>query len=108
MDLLDPSVIKLILVGTLGAVVHAFSHLINYRKNNIPYTWRDFIVYTVFGGFAGIIFGLLAQWVFPQDEIARLFFTGMGAFMGFAGLNALSVWALRKLGVSENFYVSKD
>jgi hypothetical protein len=100
-------VLQLIAVGSLGAIVHAFSHLMNHRKNNLDYSWTDFAVYFIFGGFAGVMFGLVGQWIF-EGQIERLFFTGMGAFMGFAGLNALSIWALKRLGVNPEYYVNKD
>ena len=106
--LLTPEALQLITIGTLGAVVHAFSHLINYRKRKLDYTWKDFVIYTVFGGFAGVMFGLLGQWLF-SEQIAVLFFTGMGAFTGFAGLQALAIWTLKKLGVDpDQYYAGKD
>lgn len=94
---IPPELIFLI-IGLLGAVVHAFKQLTDKKESGKIPTWQDFIVYVTYGGFAAVMFGLASMWVF-DDQIAQWFFTGMGAFTGFAGLNALSVWALEKIGI---------
>lgn len=93
--------LQLLMVGTLGMIVHAFSQMTNKRNSGGIPDWKDFVVYATYGGFAGIMFNIAAQWIF-DDQIAIAFFTGMGAFTGFAGLNALSLWALERLGITQN------
>lgn len=95
-DKLPPEML-LILAAVLGAIVHAFSRL---ESSGSP-TWRYFIVYVTYGGFAGWMFGILAFWMF-NEFAAQLFFTGMGAFTGFAGLKALAEWGYKKLGISHD------
>lgn len=98
-----PPELLIILVGLLGSIVHAFNQMANKKKVGATVNWKDFCIYTVYGGFAAVMFGIAAQWVF-DDQLAQLFFTGMGAFMGFAGLNALSIWTLKKIGVDPENY----
>lgn len=100
LDRIPPDKFSLAIVLVLGAITHAFSQLTVHRNQKREYTWQDFIVYITYGGFAGVMFGLLSQYLFT-DPILHLFATGMGAFMGFAGLNYLSVWLLEKLQIKQ-------
>lgn len=101
---IPPELFEIMKFGSIiifGAIAHATAQLKIARDNKQEFTVADFFILSVLGAFSGIMFGLLATSVF-DDQTMVFLFTGMGSFMGVAGLNWLSVWALNKLGVKKD------
>jgi len=76
-----------------GAIVHATVQLKVSRDTGVVFTMVDFWILTVIAAFAGTVFGLLATVLF-ENQIFILVCAGVGAFLGMAGLNKLSVTML--------------
>ena len=85
---LTPEMIML-LIGAFGALVHATSRLKIARDNGEAFTFLDFFILSFLAGFSGLMFGLLAQ-VFFEDQNLINVATGLGAFLGIACVNILS------------------
>lgn len=73
-------------IAFFGAMVQA---LIEHREGRSK-TLTDFLILTVVGSFAGVMFGLFALNFFPNNLYVSLSITGAGAVLGKEGLKFLS------------------
>ena len=79
-----------ILIVIFGAIVHASVQLKTAReRKDSSFTTLDFFILIPISAFAGLIFGLVAS-LFFDSEIAVLLSSGVGSFLGIAGLNKMS------------------
>ena len=72
-----------------GSIVHATAKLKIARDTSEAFTVADFVILSVIASFSGLIAGLLAT-IFLQEQTLVLAASGIGAFLGIAGLNAIS------------------
>lgn len=89
---LIPELMQILIVSSFivfGAIVHATAQLKVSRAANTEFTIADFIILTVISAFAGTVFGLIALLLF-ETILMVLICSGVGAFLGIAGLNKLS------------------
>lgn len=79
-----------ILIIIFAAIVHATVQLKLARENkDINFTATDFFILIPISAFAGLIFGLVSS-LFFDSEVAVWLSSGIGSFLGIAGLNKIS------------------
>lgn len=78
-----------IAVIVLGSFAHAGLKYQQAKKLNEDFTWIDFTILVFVSGFAGFIFGQLGSIFFTEPQYVNIF-SGIGAFLGVAGLNSIS------------------
>lgn len=79
-----------------GAIVHATNQLKIARTNKEPFTVVDFIVLLPISMFSGAIFGLVAT--LATDATTHIVLaSGIGSFLGLAGLNRVADIVLNAL-----------
>lgn len=72
-----------------GALVHATAQLKVARDKDESFTLADFIILFVIASFSGTIIGLTSTFFF-ESQTAITLSAGIGAFLGMAGVNAVS------------------
>ncbi len=70
------------LIALFGAVVHAAKA---YRAGATR-TLLDFVTLTVMSSFSGVMFALLALYMFPGQHYLTLAMAGTGGFLGVEGM----------------------
>lgn len=88
----------LLLIIVFGALAHATAQLKIARDSKLPFTFPDFIILSFLGAFAGLMFLFLGK-LSTENETLLFLLTGMGSFLGVAGLNYLSTWVLNKFNI---------
>lgn len=81
-----------LLIIIFGAITHATSKLKIAKDRKEPFTWKDFMILVPLSGFAGLMFGILAEIVFQDSANLQWylwFACGMGSFLGLAGLSTI-------------------
>jgi len=79
-----------VLIIIFGAIVHATVQFkLAREKKDDKFTFVDFIILIPTSAFAGWIFGLIASIYFNNESIILLI-SGIGAFLGVAGINKIS------------------
>lgn len=73
-----------------GAIVHATSKLKMARDKKKEFTILDFLILIPLSAFSGLIFGLIGILFMPENQYAIMLFSGIGSFLGMAGLNKIS------------------
>jgi hypothetical protein len=76
-----------------GAIVHATAQLKISRDARLAFSTTDFVINFIIATFSGTIFGLLAS-IFWTQLVVIVLFSAIGAFLGIAGLNKVSVTLL--------------
>jgi hypothetical protein len=97
---IPPEILAIMFAAALvifGGIAHATAQLKIARDKNMEFTSVDFMILAFLGAFSGVMFGLLGTTMTDNQNLIYLF-TGMGSFMGVAGLNWLSVWVIEKFG----------
>jgi cation transport ATPase len=92
----SPEVIQtaiFIAVVVFGAIVHATAQLKLSREKKMAFDRTDFLILFVIASFSGMVFGLTSM-LFFNNEIIVILFSAIGAFLGIAGLNRLSLTLL--------------
>lgn len=79
-----------IAVVIFGAIVHATAQLKLSREKKTAFDRTDFLILFVIASFSGMVFGLTSM-LFFENEIIVILFSAVGAFLGIAGLNRLSI-----------------
>lgn len=96
---IPPELMQYVVVGLFilfGAIVHATAQLKIARDSKQVFTGTDFLILSVIAAFSGILFGLLATIAF-NNQILVLICSGVGAFLGMAGLNKFAATMLEFL-----------
>lgn len=96
------SQLAIVFVVVFGAVVHATAQLKISRDKKVEFTKTDFFILFIIASFSGMIFGLTSM-LFFHNQIAIILFSAIGAFLGIAGLNKLSIVLLDIL----QYWISK-
>jgi len=73
----------------LGSIVHATNQLRIAREKKVPFTKADFYILLPISAFAGIIFGLTVL-LFTENPYLIMLSSGIGSFLGIAGLNKVA------------------
>jgi len=79
-----------------GALVHATAQLKVARDKQQVFTFADFVILFVIAAFSGTIIGLTST-LFFDSQTAITLSAGIGAFLGMAGVNAVSNAFLKML-----------
>ncbi len=73
----------------LGAVVHATNQFRVARKKKEEFTKADFFILLPISVFSGLIFGLMIYY-FTDNHVLIILSSGVGSFLGIAGLNRVA------------------
>ncbi len=72
-----------------GSLVHATAQLKIARDKHETFTFADFVILFTIAAFSGTIIGLTST-LFFDSQTAITLSAGIGAFLGMAGVNAVS------------------
>lgn len=84
-DLPSYSIAAHAFIALFGAVVHAAKA---YRAGSSR-TWVDFVTLTVMSSFSGVMFALIALYMFPDQHYLTLAIAGTGGFLGVEGMTLI-------------------
>ena len=88
-DKLSQNLISILII-VFASIVHATVQLKLARENkDSDFKTADFIILLPISAFAGLIFGLMSS-LFFTSEVAVWLSSGIGSFLGIAGLNRIS------------------
>ncbi len=86
------------LVTMLGATVHATIQWKKARsKEEIHFSFVDFLILLLISAFSGLMFGLLALIFFDDNTPVFLMAFGLGSLSGLEGLNRISIAFLERI-----------
>jgi len=91
--LIPPEILQSLILFSVvifGAIVHATAQLKISREKKLTFDKVDFFILFIIASFSGMVFGLTSM-LFFNNEIVVILFSAIGAFLGIAGLNRLSV-----------------
>ena len=85
-------VVKHGILAVFGGIVHALSA---YRRGETK-GWLDIIVLSIISSFTGVIFALIALYLYPNTYLSFAI-AGMGGFVGVEGMSWVQEFVRRKL-----------
>ena len=77
------------LLIVFGSLVHATAQLKIARDKDVAFSVSDFIILFVIAAFSGTIVGMTSTLFFDSQTVITLS-SGIGAFLGMAGVNAVA------------------
>lgn len=87
---MELATVKLLSAHAVIAVFGAIVHAANSYRNGTSKTWMDFFTLTIMASFSGVMFALLALYLFPTGGYLTLAIAGTGGFLGVEGMTIIA------------------